>query len=290
MTDSEVERVVFDGFEGLQLVADVRGAPDAWPVLFLHGGGQTRHAWGSAAVAVAERGWRAVTLDLRGHGDSQWASNGDYSFTAFCADCVAVCDQLGRPPVLVGASLGGMSAMLAEGTSDRVVSCGLVLVDITPKTNDEGIRRITEFMQSGFDGFDTLEDAAAATAAYTPQRRRQVNPNGLMKVLRQRGDRWYWHWDPRVIGQGRTERVPDPLTGLLRVATRNIHVPTMLVHGLLSDVVDQEGVDDLLELVPGATVVAVDGAAHMIAGDRNDAFAEAVITFLEEKIRPTSGG
>jgi pimeloyl-ACP methyl ester carboxylesterase len=289
VTHPETETVVFEGFEGLRLVADVRGAPDAWPVLFLHGGGQTRNAWGSAAVALAERGWRAVTLDLRGHGDSEWAPNGDYSFTAFCADCVAVCDQLGRPPVLVGASLGGMSAMLAEGTSDRVVSCGLVLVDITPKTNDDGIRRITEFMQSGFDGFDSLEDAAAAIAAYTPQRRREVNPNGLMKVLRQRDDRWYWHWDPRVIGQGRTERVPDRLTGLLRVATRNIHVPTMLVHGLLSDVVDQEGVDDLLELIPGATVVAVDGAAHMIAGDRNDAFAEAVITFLEEEIRPTLG-
>lgn len=286
MADPEAETVVFDGFEGLHLVADVRGAPDAWPVLFLHGGGQTRHAWGSAAAAVAARGWRAVTLDLRGHGDSDWAPNGDYSFTAFCADCVAVADQLGRPPVLVGASLGGMSAMLAEGTSDRVVSCGLVLVDITPKTNDEGIRRITQFMQSGFDGFASLEDAAAAIAAYTPQRTRKVNPTGLMKVLRRRGDRWYWHWDPLVIGQERTERVPDRLTGLLRVATSNIHVPTMLVHGLLSDVVDQEGVDDLLELIPEATVVAVDGAAHMIAGDRNDAFADAVIAFLEERIRP----
>jgi pimeloyl-ACP methyl ester carboxylesterase len=289
VSESATGTVTFQGFEGVRLVADVRGSPDAWPVLFLHGGGQTRHAWGSSARAVAERGWRAVTLDLRGHGDSDWAPNGDYSFTAFCADCVAVADQLGRPPVLVGASLGGMSAMLAEGTSDRVVSCGLVLVDITPKTNDEGIRRITEFMQSGFDGFATLDEAAAAIAAYTPQRKRSSNPDGLKKVLRQRGDRWYWHWDPRVIGQDRTERVPDRLTGLLRVATTNIHVPTMLVHGLLSDVVDQEGVDDLLELIPGARVVAVDGAAHMIAGDRNDAFADAVISFLEDEIRPTLG-
>ena len=136
------ERVVFDGFEGMHLVADVRGDPDAWPVLFLHGGGQTRHAWGRTAETVAGKGWRTVALDLRGHGESDWAPNGDYSFTAFCADCVAVVDALGRPPVLVGASLGGMSAMLAEGTSDRVVSSGLVLVDITPKTNDEGIQRI----------------------------------------------------------------------------------------------------------------------------------------------------
>jgi pimeloyl-ACP methyl ester carboxylesterase len=69
----------------------------------------------------------------------------------------------------------------------------------------------------------------------------------------------------------------------------NIRVPTMLVWGLLSDVVTREGVDQLLEQIPDATVVEVDGAAHMIAGDRNDAFSEAVITFLAERIRPTLG-
>ena len=280
------ETIVFEGFEGLRLVADARGDPDAWPVLFLHGGGQTRHAWGATAEKVADRGWRTVTLDLRGHGDSDWAPNGDYSFTAFCADCVAVADQLGRPPVLIGASLGGMSAMLAEGTSDRTVSCGLVLVDITPKTNAVGIERIKSFMQSGSEGFASLEDAAKAIADYTPQRTRTTNPAGLMKVLRKRGDRWYWHWDPRFIGLDRSEVVPDRLAGLLDVATSNIHVPTLLVHGLLSDVVTKEGVEDLLARIPDATVVGVDGAAHMIAGDRNDAFSQAVIAFLDDRIRP----
>ena len=81
--------------------------------------------------------------------------------------------------------------------------------------------------------------------------------------------------------------MPDRLAGLLDVALSNIHVPTMLVRGLLSDVVTQEGVDDLLARIPDATVVDVDGAAHMIAGDRNDAFSDAVVTFLEDRIRPT---
>jgi len=285
----DVERVVFEGFEGVHLVADVRGDPDAWPVLFLHGGGQTRYAWGSTAETVAAHGWRTVALDLRGHGDSDWAPNGDYSFTAFGGDCLAVVDQLRKPPVLIGASLGGMSAMLAEGTSDRTVSSGLVLVDITPKANPIGIQRIATFMQSGLDGFDSLEEAAAAIAAYTPQRTKRVNPSGLMKVLRNRDGRWYWHWDPRLIRHERTEVVPDRLTGLLDVAMSNIEVPTMLVRGLLSDVVTQEGVDDLLSKIPDATVVGVERAAHMIAGDRNDAFSESVVTFLQEKVRPTIG-
>lgn len=282
--------MVFTGFEGVQLVADVRGDPDGWPVLLLHGGGQTRHAWGSAAERIADEGWRTVSLDLRGHGESDWAPRGDYSFTAFGSDVVSVADQLGHPPILVGASLGGLSALYAEGTSDRVVSSGLVLVDITLKANVDGIQRIKTFMESGLGGFDSLDDAAVAIAAYTPERNRAVNPEGLRKVLRERDGRWFWHWDPAFISQGRKEAaVPDVLVELLDTAVSNIRVPTMLVRGLLSDVVTQEGVDHLLESVPGATVVDVAGAAHMIAGDRNDAFTDAVLTFLRDRILPVIG-
>jgi pimeloyl-ACP methyl ester carboxylesterase len=285
----DVEQIQFAGFEGLRLAGDSRGDPEGSPVLFLHGGGQTRHAWGATADAVATRGWRAVTVDLRGHGDSEWAATADYSFTAYGADVISVADQLGRPPVLVGASLGGMAAMLAEGTSDRAVSSGLVLVDIAPKSNPEGIQRIRDFMQSGIEGFDTLEEAAAAIAAYTPQRTRRFNPEGLKKVLRERDGRWYWHWDPRVLDSSRTEVVAARYRGLLEAAIDNIAVPTMLVRGLLSDVVSDEGVNDLASRIPGLVVVEVPGAAHMIAGDQNDAFSHAVITFLDERIRPVVG-
>lgn len=278
---------MFKGFEDLRLVADVRGNPDDRPVLFMHGGGQTRHAWGKTAEAVAEQGWLTVTLDLRGHGESDWAPNGDYSFTAVCADCVAVVDQLKAPPVLVGASLGGMAAMLAEGTSDRVVSSGLVLVDIVPRTNPGGVKRIMDFMQSGINGFDSLDDAADAIAAYTPQRRRAANHAGLAKVLRERDGRWYWHWDPMILRQDRTEVVAARFQGLLDVALNNIFVPTLLVRGQLSDVVTDEGVDDIVRRLPGVSVVEVPGAAHMIAGDQNDVFSKAVIAFLDERVRPT---
>jgi pimeloyl-ACP methyl ester carboxylesterase len=286
MASVSIERATFRGFDGINLVADVRGDPDAWPVLFLHGGGQTRHAWGKSAELVAARGWRTISLDQRGHGESDWAKNGDYSFTAFCADCIAVVDQLEKPPVLVGASLGGMAAMLAEGTSDREVSSGLVLVDIAPQSNPEGIKRIGDFMRSGVDGFDSLESAAAAIAAYTPQRKRAANPDGLLKVLRERDGRWYWHWDPRVIQQDRTEVVATRLLGLLDVAMSNIFVPTLLVRGELSDVVTQAGIDLMVSRLPDITVVEVAGAAHMIAGDQNDQFTAAVIAFLDERIRP----
>ncbi len=280
--------VRFECFEGIHLVADVWGDDEAWPVLLMHGGGQTRHAWGSAASALAAGGWQAVSLDLRGHGDSEWALNGDYSFSAFAADCVAVADQLGRPPVLVGASLGGVAAMLAEGGSDRVVSTGLVVVDITHRSNPEGIQRIRDFMSSGLGGFASLDDAADAIAAYTPNRPKRMNPAGLMKVLRQRRDgRWYWHWDPKFLEHGRTEVPREDFQALFEAALRNIKVPTLLVRGLLSDVVTEEGVQDFLEQIPGAKLVDVGEAAHMVAGDQNDVFSRAVIDFLEHDIRPT---
>ena len=144
-------------------------------------------------------------------------------------------------------------------------------------------------MESGVDGFDSLEEAAAAIAAYTPQRVRRVNPAGLMKVLRERDGRWYWHWDPKLLNLGRTEVLPREYGGLLDVAMENIHVPTMLVRGRLSDVITPEDVDDLLARKPDVNVVEIDGAAHMIAGDQNDAFSTAVVTFLRERIRPTIG-
>ncbi len=281
------KQVQFSGFEGLPLVADVYGHDDAWPVLMMHGGGQTRHAWGNTAAALAAAGWRAVSLDLRGHGDSGWAPNGDYSFTSYGADCISVCDQLGKPPVLVGASLGGVSAILAEGNSDRVVSSGLVIVDITARANPEGINKIRDFMRSGLGGFATLEEAAAAIAAYTPQRKRKPNPEGLAKVLRKKPDgRWHWHWDPAFMSRQGTE-VPAPnFQGVFDVAFANIRVPTLLVRGKLSDVVTDEGVEDFLARIPGAKLANVSGAAHMVAGDQNDAFSQAVIEFLESDVRP----
>jgi non-heme chloroperoxidase len=278
----------FEGFEGISLAADVWGDEGAPPVLLMHGGGQTRHAWGGTARALAAAGWRAISLDLRGHGDSGWARNGDYSFTSYAADCIAVCDQLGATPVLVGASLGGVAAILAEGNSDRVVSSGLVIVDITHQTNPHGIQRIKDFMRSGLGGFATLEAAAEAIASYTPQRERPPNPAGLRKVLRLGADgRWHWHWDPRFLDRDGSE-VPSPeFHALFEVALANVRVPTLLVRGKLSDVVTEEGVKDFLVRVPQAKLADVSGAAHMVAGDQNDAFSNAVISFLENDVRPT---
>jgi pimeloyl-ACP methyl ester carboxylesterase len=279
-----VHQVRFTGAGGAHLIADVQGDADTQTVLFMHGAGQTRHAWRRTATAVAASGWRSVSIDMRGHGESDWASDGDYSFAAFAADCAAVVEQIGAPPVLVGASLGGITAMMAEGGARGEFSAGLVLVDIASHTNPSGVARIRSFMRSGVEGFDSLEEAAQAIAAYTPERRRRSSPDGLRKILRERDDRWYWHWDPEFISVNRTVELNSRPGEFRGVVLRDFTIPTMLVRGLLSDVVTPESVDHLLSLIPGMEVVEVEGAAHMIAGDKNDAFTGAVISFLERRV------
>ncbi len=282
------DQVSFSGYGGVCLVGDARGDRDADPVLFMHGAGQTRHAWGRAATVVAASGWRTITIDMRGHGESDWAPDGDYSFSAFVADCAAVVEQLGRPPVLVGASLGGITSMIAEGTAVGRFSAGLVLVDIASHTNPNGVARIQTFMRSGVEGFDSLDDAARAIADYTPQRRRQPTPEGLRKVLREREGRWYWHWDPKFISSSRKAELNSEPGQFRGVTLREFTIPTMLVRGLMSDVVTPEGVAHLRSLIPALEVVEVEGAAHMIAGDKNDAFNGAVVSFLERNVRSST--
>ena len=276
---------------GLTLGATLYGDPGDPPIVLSHGGGQTRHAWGSAGDAFAARGRYAVSLDLRGHGDSDWAPDGDYSMTSFAADTTMVARSLDQQPVLVGASLGGLASLVAVGEGEEPVARALVLVDVTPTVEVEGALRIRDFMVGGMDGFATLEDAADAIAEYIPNRKRPKDLSGLRKNLRQRDGRWFWHWDPDFIG-GRAGI--DGQSGLvdhdrLAAAAARVTIPTLLVRGRMSDIVSEEGVRELRELVPHSEVVDVADAGHMVAGDRNDVFNEAVIEFVE-RVAPIGAG
>jgi non-heme chloroperoxidase len=270
------------GRDGIALAADAYGDPAHPPVLLLHGGGQTRFAWGATAAQLAADGWYAVSMDLRGHGESGWDDAGDYSVAAFVEDVRAVAGRLGAKPVLVGASLGGIASLLAEGEGNGGVCSALVLVDIAPKIEGSGALRIIQFMQGNADGFASLEEAADAVAAYLPHRERPSDLSGLAKNRRAQPDgRLRWHWDPRFLLPGHGPQ-PGQEPERLRAAARRLRVPTLLVRGKLSDLLSEEGALDFLSLVPHARFADVSDAGHMVAGDRNDRFSAAVIEFLRE--------
>ena len=276
------------GANGLRLAADVGGPDDGPTVVLLHGGGQTRHSWAGTWRVLVDAGWHAWSLDLRGHGESDWSEDGDYSLDAFAGDIVAVTDTLPTPPILVGASLGGLTSLVAvtEAPDPEQVARALVLVDVAHRVEVAGRERIGAFMTGNIDGFASLEEAADAIAAYNPHRPRPTDLSGLAKNLRQRPDgRWVWHWDPRFVmgkfGSADETRasVVDPHR--LEAAVDALRLPALLVRGRSSDLLSEEGAQDFLARVPHAEFADVAGAGHMVAGDRNEVFNRAILDFLE---------
>jgi len=282
----------FKGAAGNTLAADVYGE-EGPPVLLLHGGGQTRHAWRKTGDLLARMGRVAYAVDQRGHGDSEWLADGAYSFPDFAADARVLADTLaersGRRPVAVGASLGGIACLLAEGGPQRPprghVYAALVLVDITPRVDIAGVEKVQGFMRArAKEGFGSIAEAADAVAAYLPHRPRPRTHEGLKKNLRLHPDgRWRWHWDPRFLdGKRRLGPGADQVERDLVDAARRIRIPTLLVRSASSELVQEQHAKDFLDLVPHATYVDVSGARHMVAGDRNDQFANAIKEFLAQ--------
>ncbi len=277
-----LERCSFEGSSGNQLAADAGGPVDGPPVLLLHGGGQTRHSWGTAQRELIGEGYRVVALDARGHGESDWVDGGDYGLESQVADVARVARVLGKP-ALVGASMGGINAAIACG-DDPELAQALVLVDVTPRLEPQGIDLIERFMGANPDGFASIDDAANAVAAYYPTRPRPASSDGLRKNLRLREDgRWYWHWDPAMFNGGREGKVRAMRERML-AAVERIRIPTLLVRGGQSDIVSMAGVEELRAHLPHLEFADIAGAGHMIAGDRNDAFNLAVADFLRRHL------
>lgn len=270
------------GVGGVRIAGDSWGDPTGPLVLLQHGGGQTRHAWKGAGEKLGAEGYHAVAFDARGHGDSDWAPDGLYGQDVMVEDLERVVAALGgRRPVLVGASMGGGTSLVSVG-EDHVDATALVIVDVGPRIEPEGVDKIQAFMSQKPEGFDSLQEVADAIASYQPHRNRPRTLDGLAKNVRLGADGKYrWHWDPRF----RTVRRDlEKRRERLEACSRNLALPTLLVRGGLSDVLSEEGAQEFLKLCPHSEYVNVTGAAHMVAGDRNDIFGNAVIAFLRRVV------
>lgn len=281
MTDVQhilpMQRRIIRSADGLDLVVDHGGPAGAPAVILLHGGGQTRHSWSRAVERLRSEGLQTLNFDARGHGDSDWSPDGAYFIGDRANDLKAVASLLHVPFILVGASLGGATAIHAIHKGLR--PAGLVLVDIVPEPEPRGIERVLSFMHSHRSGFASVEEAAAAVDAYNPHRPRTRDTSGLMKNLRRRDDgRLYWHWDPRMLDRQRSDSL-----GALPEAAETLatlpDLPVLLVRGLSSDVVSDASVAAFRRRLPWLEVADIAGAGHMVAGDRNDIFNDAIIAF-----------
>lgn len=270
----------FTGENGLRLAASAHGPEDGVPVLMLGGMGQTQASWRRAAEQVAASGRRAITIDLRGHGESDWAPDGDYTLPRYAADIIRVAEAMASPPVLVGASLGGKIALAAAGQGGSRVARALVMVDTVPRTDAAGVAQVTRVLHPPEDGFASLNEAAAELARLRGQSPQEGAGEKLRRNMRQTPDgRWHWHWDPAVTAPSHALGAA-PMIAYLEQAASQVTVPTLLTRGELSPVVSEAGIAAFRALVPQARVETISGAAHMLVGDQNDAFAAALLDFL----------
>lgn len=268
----------FKGGAGLVLRGDAGGPDSAPAVVLLHGGGQTRHSWHGASRRLLAGGYSVINLDARGHGESAWAGAEGYAIDSYAQDLEAVADTLAVPFAVVGASLGGATALRA--LTRGLTPSALVLVDIVPEPERAGVERIRDFMAARPGGFGSVEEVADAVAAYNPHRQRPRDHAGLLRNLRRDHDgRLHWHWDPRILSRS----IDESLAEMAETVDRLKHTqacPTLLVRGADSDVVRAAGMARLTAIMPKVRIAEVHGAGHMVAGDRNDAFNDEMLAFL----------
>ena len=264
--------------DGLMLAGEAFGDPAAAPVLFFHGGGQSRSAWRGSARVVSEADFYAIAFDLRGHGDSQWASDGDYLLDAYARDVEALLAQFDRPVTLVGASRGGQAALVAGSLHPELVRL-IMLADVAPLMRDDGVNAIRGFYAEGAAGFGTFGDAAESLSRHLGQPR-MADPSRLARAMRRDGDgRWHWHWDP-ATGDPQFLHPPSEAEALLAAASR-VRSPIVLVRAEHSNVLTDEGVERFRQLAPQLDVRIARGAHHMFTVDRNEGFAADLLDVLE---------
>jgi pimeloyl-ACP methyl ester carboxylesterase len=265
--------------DGLELTGEAFGNPAAPPVLFFHGGGQSRSAWRGSARIVGDAGYYGITFDLRGHGDSDWAADGDYLLDAYGRDVEQLLQQFARPATLVGASRGGQ-AMLVGGSRHPDQVRLIMLADVAPMIRNDGIDGIRAFYAEGEAGFETLDQAASSLAGNLDQRP-LADASGLARSMRQdAAGRWHWRWDP-ATGHAQFLHPPSEGEALLAAAAR-VTSPVVLVRAELSHLLTDEGVAKFQELAPQLQVVIAKGVGHMFTADRNDGFAADLLGWLEK--------
>ncbi|MEJ6011093.1 alpha/beta fold hydrolase [Novosphingobium aquae] len=263
--------------DGLDLVGEAFGDPAAPPVLFFHGGGQSRSAWRGSARIVGDAGFYGVTFDLRGHGESNWAADGDYLLEAYGRDVERLLQHFDRPVTLVGASRGGQASLVGGSRHpDRVRL--VMLADVAPMMRDDGVDGIRAFFAEGEAGFETLDQAADSLARHLDQPRLGEASRLARSMRRDAAGRWHWRWDPAT---GHAEFLHPPSEGeAILAAAARITSPVVLVRAELSHLLTNEGVARFRELTPQLQVVMAMGVGHMFTADRNDGFAAELLDWL----------
>ncbi len=258
------------------------GNPDNPPLVLLHGVGQTCHTWDLFAAAMSPH-FHVMAFDQRGHGDTDWAPDKDYSRKTMVKDAEAFTTALGLDRFfLTGMSMGGANSLAFTGQNpDRVEA--LVVVDIGPRVENKGVQHIRNFMKD-FREFDSLDDAAAVIHKFNPRRPLEIiRKYTVVYNLKQLpSGKWTWKYDT-YFSEGHSRGDVKQMEQELSTEVKKISCPTLLVKGAESDVLSLDGARLLQAAVPGSEFALIPGAGHSVMGDNPPAFEAAVREFYQKK-------
>jgi esterase len=248
------------------------------PILFLHGGALTAHTWDLCCLALRDE-FHCIALDQRGHGDTDWAPDGDYSIGAQREDIRGFADQLGLDRfVLVGQSMGAINGLAFAVAHPERLSA-LVMIDAGPEVRRRGSSRIREFVNGGAKP-ETIEEIIERALAFNPRRDPQILRRSLMHNLRRQSDgSWSWKYDRRRFQRldhdthlAERRRLADELA--------NVTCPAMVVRGAESDVFQQDDAERLAENFPDGRQITIAQAGHTVQGDNPKDLVAALREFL----------
>ena len=264
------------GVNGMKLHYLDWGNENAPDMFLLHGFSGHAHAWDFFASSMCDR-YHIVALDQRGHGDSDWSSDG-YNHSAYVADVESFVDRVGlRKFLLIGHSMGGMNAIAYAGRHTVEVD-KLVIVDIGPDVAEAGIRRIKTASRDPKEEFDSPEDAITLARSQNPRANPEMLAHRTVHAIKPlAGGKWTWKYDKKLRQPGALASVGA--SDLWDVLPR-ITCPTLIVRGELSDILSRETAEKMQRVVPNARLVEVAGAGHTVPLDNPEGFEEAVMEFL----------
>ena len=275
----EAPREGFVTVNGLRLRYLDWGAPDAPPLLLLHGGGQSAHTWDAFSLAVGHR-FRCIALDQRGHGDSQWSEAGDYATSEHARDIAAFVDALALdPPIVVGMSMGGVNG-IAYAAAHPLRLRGFVCVDVGPETQLEPVDRLMRGLVN-YRTFASPENAAARMSALGARRDPELLRETLALNLRiQEDGSWTWKYDPRTLIGLTAREIMDarrPLWGILHRITCRV----LVVRGENSEIFTDADAQRLADALPRGEWTRVPNARHSIQTDNPVGLATVVCNFVD---------
>ncbi len=257
------------------------GEPGKPDMLLLHGFAQTCHSWDFVALSLCDR-FRVIALDQRGHGDSEWAADGDYSPETQQEDLHAIVESIGLEDfVLMGLSMGGRNSFTYAANHPEKIRA-LVVVDSAPETERAGTSRIRRFASQD-DELDSVDAFVERVMAYNHRRDPQQVRGSIMHNLKQLpSGKWTWKYDRRLRSpdrnMGRDPQTAQRLWGYVE----SLRCPTLVVRGGESDVLAMDTASSMHERIPNGRLTTVEKAGHLVPGDNPSGFEKAVMEFLGE--------